>query len=119
MPYSHGVRFEPEVPFGNPRYSFNIHSARLAARATSWERSCPVLHHPGLEAGRRKTRHVTVSLLVVFKTIRLSKIQGLALKTGRKEGNHCGRKANSAIRRTVETRRVVGLTYEYLARRLK
>ena len=35
--------------------------------ASSWERSCPVLHHPGLEAGRRKTRHVTVSLLVVFK----------------------------------------------------
>ena len=35
--------------------------------ATSWERSCPVSHHPGLEAGRRKTRHVTVSLLVVFK----------------------------------------------------
>ena len=32
VPYSHGVRFEPEVPFGNPRYSFNIHSARLAAR---------------------------------------------------------------------------------------
>ena len=40
--------------------------------ASSWERSCPVLHRPGLEAGRRKTRHVTVSLLVVFKTIRLS-----------------------------------------------
>ena len=41
---------------------------------------------------------MTVSLLVVFKTIRLSKIQGLALKTGRKEGNQWARKGkHSAI----------------------
>ena len=78
------------------------------------------MHRPGLEAGRRKTRHVTVSLLVVFKTICLSKIQGLALKTGRKEGNHWARKGNIPRSvRNVKTRRVVGLTYEYLARRLK
>jgi hypothetical protein len=43
---------------------------------------------PGLEAGarRRATRRF---LLVVFKTLQLSKIvQGLALKTGGKKGNH-------------------------------
>ena len=62
----------------------------------------PVLHHPGLEAGRRKTRHVTVSLLVVFKTIRLSgnldppERADLPMASARAEG--CARRSGHGIR---------------------
>jgi len=62
------------------------------------------------------------------ETIELSDSGGCHPENWREEGNHCGRKANSMIcedhrnpsgPKDREDRRVVGLTYEYLARRLK
>ena len=58
--------------------TFNIHSARLAARRTAGSSkgpsSWPFPLLPGLESGSALKRRSTISLLVVFKTIGLSEI---------------------------------------------
>jgi hypothetical protein len=83
MPYSHGVRFEPEVPFVNlrSRLTSTAHIKQLDILADAGLR-----FSPGLEAGarRRATRRF---LLVVFKTLQLSKnCSGTRPENWREEG---------------------------------
>ena len=79
--------------------TFNIHSARLAARrlaaSSKGPSSWPFPLLPGLESGSALKRRSTISLLVVFKTMKLSENQGLALKTGGK------RETKMAVRPTL------------------
>ena len=87
MPYSHGVRFEPEVPFVNLVSTTSTAHIKQLGLPRCEQGPAGLRVSPGLEAGarRRATRRF---LLVVFKTLQLSKnVQGLALKTGGKKGN--------------------------------
>lgn len=89
----------------------NIHSARRAARGrTLGGVGARFVRCPGLEAGERANTPLDDFFARRLQTLRLSEIQGRALKTGRKERNQ-GRPEGRLT--------LMGLTYEYLARRLR
>ena len=75
MPYSHGVRFEPEVPFVNLQelsVSTDIHSAHQAARPLIVHEEPAFASPPVLRRGRAGAL-LDGFLLVVFKALKLSK----------------------------------------------
>lgn len=77
MPYSHGVWFEPEVPFVNLRLSTSTaHVSQLDGPPVP--RKDPAAGRSRfplvLSQGSALKRRSTISLLVVFKTIGLSEI---------------------------------------------
>ena len=61
MPYSHGVRFEPEVPFVNlrSRLTSTAHIKQLDSHRSTVSAGLRI--SPGLEAGDALARYSTVS----------------------------------------------------------